>query len=152
MFEILFNKAADPQACNFIKKKPQRRCFPVKFAKFLKTAFLIKHLRRLLLCCSKESFESWYSVILCFRYNEISLECLLFLVNHPHTLAPLTENKFFLLFTSNSYSVALAIHLLRSHLWKNIAINNHFLNFVFYLWLFLSLFDLLTSDENMQMS
>ena len=26
-------------ACNFIKKKPQHRCFPVNIAKFLRTAF-----------------------------------------------------------------------------------------------------------------
>ena len=29
-----------PQACNFIKKRLQHRCFPVKLAKFLRTPFL----------------------------------------------------------------------------------------------------------------
>ena len=35
--------------CNSIKKRLQHRCFPVKFAKFLITAFFTKHLRWLLL-------------------------------------------------------------------------------------------------------
>ena len=37
------------QACKVIKKRLQRRCFPVKFAKFLKTPFFTEHLRWLLL-------------------------------------------------------------------------------------------------------
>ena len=35
--------------CNFIKKRLWHRCFPVNFAKFLRTPFLTKHLRWLLL-------------------------------------------------------------------------------------------------------
>ena len=34
-------------ACNFIKKRLQHRCFPVKFANFLRTPFFTEHLR----CC-----------------------------------------------------------------------------------------------------
>ena len=45
----LFNKVADLQACKFIKKRLQLRCFPLNIAKFLRTAFLIEHLRWLLL-------------------------------------------------------------------------------------------------------
>ena len=37
------------QGCNFIKRKLQHRCFPVKFAKFLSTPFFTEHLWRLLL-------------------------------------------------------------------------------------------------------
>ena len=33
------------QACNFIKKRLQHRGFPVKFAKFLTTAFFTEHFR-----------------------------------------------------------------------------------------------------------
>ena len=40
MLEFLFNKVAGPQACNFIKSRHQRRCFPMKFANFLRTPFL----------------------------------------------------------------------------------------------------------------
>ena len=40
VLESLFTKVASPQACNFIKKKMQHRCFTVKFAKFLRAPFL----------------------------------------------------------------------------------------------------------------
>ena len=36
-FESLFNEAAGLKACNFIKKRLQDRCFPVKFANFFRT-------------------------------------------------------------------------------------------------------------------
>ena len=35
--EPLFNKVAGLQVCNFIKKRLQDRCFPVKFVKVLRT-------------------------------------------------------------------------------------------------------------------
>ena len=41
VLESLFNKCL--VTCNFIKKKLQHRCFPMKFAKFLRTAFFIEH-------------------------------------------------------------------------------------------------------------
>ena len=34
------NKVADLQACNFLKKRLQNRCFPVNIAKFLRAPFL----------------------------------------------------------------------------------------------------------------
>ena len=37
------------QVCNFIKKRLWHRCFPVNFAKFLRSPLLTKHLRWLLL-------------------------------------------------------------------------------------------------------
>ena len=40
MLESLFNKVAGLKSCNSVKKRPQHRCFPVKFAKFLRTSFL----------------------------------------------------------------------------------------------------------------
>ena len=40
MLESLFNKVAGLQSCNFIKKRFQRRCFPVKLANFLRTVNL----------------------------------------------------------------------------------------------------------------
>ena len=33
----LFSDVADLKACNFVKKRLQHRCFPEKFAKFLRT-------------------------------------------------------------------------------------------------------------------
>ena len=38
-----------PEACHFMKKRLQHRCFPVKFAKFLKTPILKNTSGRLLL-------------------------------------------------------------------------------------------------------
>ena len=37
------------KVCNFIKKRLQHRCFPVKFAKFLRTPFFTEHMRGLFL-------------------------------------------------------------------------------------------------------
>ena len=49
MLESLFNKVTGVKACNFIKKRLQHRCFPVKFAKFLRTPILKNFCERLLL-------------------------------------------------------------------------------------------------------
>ena len=48
MLESLFKKAAGLKACNFIEKRLQHKCFPVKFAKFLKTTILKNICERLL--------------------------------------------------------------------------------------------------------
>ena len=42
VLESLFNKIAGLEACNFIKKTLQRRCFPVKLAKLLRTPFFYR--------------------------------------------------------------------------------------------------------------
>ena len=49
VLESLLNKAAGVQACNFIKKRLQHGCFPVKFAKFLRAPILKNIYERLLL-------------------------------------------------------------------------------------------------------
>ena len=49
MLESFFNKVTGLQVCNFIKKRLQPRCFPVKFAKFLRTPILKGIFERLLL-------------------------------------------------------------------------------------------------------
>ena len=41
MLESFFNKAAGLQACSFIKKRLQHRCFPANISKILITAFFI---------------------------------------------------------------------------------------------------------------
>ena len=43
--ESLLNKVAGPDEHNFIKKRLQHRCFPLKFAKFLRTSFSTVQLR-----------------------------------------------------------------------------------------------------------
>ena len=40
VLESLFNKVADLNVCNCIKKRLQHSCFSVKFANFLRTPFL----------------------------------------------------------------------------------------------------------------
>ena len=49
MLESLFNKVADLQPCNAIKKRLQHRCFPVNIAKSLRTPILKIICERLLL-------------------------------------------------------------------------------------------------------
>ena len=44
MLEFLFHIVAGLRACNFIKKRLQHKCFPVKLEKFLRTRFE-EHLR-----------------------------------------------------------------------------------------------------------
>ena len=40
MLDFLFNKGAGLQARNFMKKRLQHKCFPMKFATFLRTPIL----------------------------------------------------------------------------------------------------------------
>ena len=49
MLVSFFNKVAGLRAFSFIKKKFQRSCFPVKFAKFLRTPTFKNICERLLL-------------------------------------------------------------------------------------------------------
>ena len=47
--EAVARRCVPRRACNFIEKRLQQRCFPVKFAKFLRTPFFTEHLWRLFL-------------------------------------------------------------------------------------------------------
>ena len=49
VLESHFKKVAGLKACNFIKKRLQHRCFPVRFEKFLRTPFFTENLWWLLL-------------------------------------------------------------------------------------------------------
>ena len=53
VLESLFNKAAALQVCSFIKKKLQRRCFPVIIGTFLRIHILKNICERLLLFIQK---------------------------------------------------------------------------------------------------
>ena len=50
---VSFYKVAGIQACNVIKKRLQRRCFPTTIAKFLRTALFMEHDWWLLLLFNK---------------------------------------------------------------------------------------------------
>ena len=56
MFEDNFSKSCNPE--DSVKKRLQRRCFPVKLAKYLRTSTLTKQLRWLLL-----TFNSYFQRI-----------------------------------------------------------------------------------------
>ena len=68
LLESLFNKMVGLWAYNFIKKGLQHRCCPVNIAKFLRTAFFIKHLQWLLLslCTIAKPFPNFR---LLFKYS-----------------------------------------------------------------------------------
>ena len=68
--QIFFKKCAVKNFANFtgkhvcIKKRLQHRCFPVKFAKFLRPSFFTEHLRCLLLKLNIYMFQMWIYYIL----------------------------------------------------------------------------------------
>ena len=63
------------EACNFIKKETLARCFPVNFAKFLRTPFPTEHLRWLLLYSTINIIKLTVMLTLKFRssYPEVFL-------------------------------------------------------------------------------
>ena len=78
----LFDKYADLKACNFIKIRLQHRCFPVKFAKFLKTLFFTDNIGWLLLEISHELslYCIWEQWMVSFRgMHWLSSACLILL-------------------------------------------------------------------------
>ena len=70
--EFLFNKAEGPQPCNFIKKRLQHRCFPVKFVKSLKTPFSTVHLGQLLFKISNSNnlFKDFLAISLAKQISD----------------------------------------------------------------------------------
>ena len=56
MLESLFNKVEGLQACNFVKKRLQGRCFPVNIVKFLKIPILKNICEQFLLTSGMEIF------------------------------------------------------------------------------------------------
>ena len=56
--ESPFDKVAELKPCSFIKMRPQHRYFHENIAKFITTAFFIKHLRWLLLNKGKTNLKS----------------------------------------------------------------------------------------------
>ena len=61
--ESLFKEVAGLRACKFINKRHQHRCFPEKFAKFLKASFLIEQLPWLLFKITNNDNPTIYSKI-----------------------------------------------------------------------------------------
>ena len=72
-WSLFFNKVASLQACNFIKKRLQRRCFLVNIVKFLKTPILKNTWERLLLDASSQLDRLFYSICITADHNKIKL-------------------------------------------------------------------------------
>ena len=98
----VLNKVAGLQACSFIKKRLQHKCFFVNIAKIFKNTFFVEHLRWLLLfILAGNGFRAymvtwaawwklspgwfmkdwsyylgWWDMINCEQYFEINLICL----------------------------------------------------------------------------
>ena len=65
-----FNKVASLRFATLLKKRLWHRCFPLNFAKFLRTSFLTEHLRWLLLNIYKNSFEF---CVICYMFSDNKL-------------------------------------------------------------------------------
>ena len=63
VLESLFSRVASLEACNFLKKRLQYRCFPVNFAKFLRKFYLRNHTGGCF-CTLHSSGIWWYTVYL----------------------------------------------------------------------------------------
>ena len=83
VLESFFNKATDLRACSFIKKRLQHGCFPVKFAKFLRTSILKNICERLLLKIStlQKTIHRFLSQNMIFIIISITFEVLKFLLS-----------------------------------------------------------------------
>ena len=61
---LFFNKVAGLRPANLLKKSLWHGCFPVNFAKFLRTLFFTEHLRRLVLFIHLDICVKWYNMII----------------------------------------------------------------------------------------
>ena len=68
---FLFNRVAGLRACNFIKKRRQRRCFPVKYAKFQGHFFFLQSTPRWLLPNMEERIQTENSCICIVRKSQL---------------------------------------------------------------------------------
>ena len=67
---LFFNKVAGLQACNFIKKRLQHKCFPKNIAKFLRTTILKNICEQLLLVLVKSRLVSPEILTCCKRQQQ----------------------------------------------------------------------------------
>ena len=74
MLESVFNKAASLRDYNFTKKRSQRRCFPVTFARFLRIPTSNNIRERLLLFIKDLKGYLRYKTIFC---HKVTLDVLL---------------------------------------------------------------------------
>ena len=65
VLESLFNKVTGLMACNFIKRGPQNRCFPMKITKCSRKGFFMEHLPCLLLRMVEEFLKALLHETIC---------------------------------------------------------------------------------------
>ena len=78
--ESLFNKIAGPKASNFIKKRLKQSCFPLKFAKFLRTLFL-KNTSGCCFCIISVRFEIVLKFATFHHFFDLNFRLFLFAVS-----------------------------------------------------------------------
>ena len=64
VLKYLFDKVAGLNVCNFIKKRLQHKCFPVKFAKCLRITILENICERLFLYLFLDELYDFYQIFL----------------------------------------------------------------------------------------
>ena len=94
VLESLFNKVAGLQACSFIKKRLQQRCFPVKLAKFLRTTILKNICERPLLFLFSSKIVREFVVHKEVVVRSCSVKMLLLKISHRKTPPPVPERLF----------------------------------------------------------
>ena len=66
---LFFHKVAGLRTATLLKKRLWHRCFPVNFAKFLRTPFLTEHLWLLLFFCMKQVLSGFGKINISFIYQ-----------------------------------------------------------------------------------
>ena len=86
--ESVLDRFGSPQACNFTEKRLYHRCFPVKFVKFLRTAFLTEHLWWLILIItlSVRKLLQWLPFTLLFFCQPVNRNQVFSTFKHVHEL------------------------------------------------------------------
>ena len=86
---LFFNKVASLRHATLLKKRLWHRCFPMNFAKSLKTTFFTEHLRRLLLIinvwqCSKYTSTIIFEYLIDWRLKlEYKVHCAIWSCSRP---------------------------------------------------------------------
>ena len=93
VLESLFDKALGLKACNSIKKSLGHRCFPMKFAKFLRTAFFTSEFQWLLLFSNK--FEAKTGATVGNKYQIQLKKCICCRENPEAATASVLKKKGF---------------------------------------------------------
>ena len=120
---LFFNKVAGLGPATLLKKKLWHWCFPVNFAKFLRTPFFTEHLRWLLLFIAnlRKTYGSWIAFC-CFSFITKLINLFLFLWNILLYYFVLFKSYYFS--KKNSLVYPLATKLLKNICsWKQILKN-----------------------------